>query len=262
MSAHPPLARSASCGYARFMDETSNAGAAGSAWGWYGRGLACLFSIPALILMFAFAGFAGFAQEAGFALSHSLLMVATIWALPSKVVLVGAVLSKSGLLATAIAVGLSSVRLMPMTMAIIPEMRASGTRRLTLYVLSHFIAVTAWVMALERFRHVPRERRTAFFAGLATVLLVSSMAVVTLTYSAAGALPPIMAAALVFVTPLYFLFSLWGSARERASHYAMVTGLALTPLFHWLLPQADILATGVIGGVAAYALTERGKARP
>ena len=171
-------------------------------------------------------------------------------------------MSKSGLLATFVAVALSSVRLMPMTMAIIPEMRTKGTRRITLYALSHFVAVTAWVMALERFKHVPRERRTAFFAGLVLALLASNLVVVTLTYSAADNLPPIAAAALVFVTPLYFLFSLWGSARERASHDAMVIGLALTPLFHFLMPQADILATGLIGGVAAYGLAKKGRARP
>jgi predicted branched-subunit amino acid permease len=255
------LAPISSRSYANSMDSESHAHGAGGAWEWYGRGLACLFTLPALILMGAFAGFAGFAREAGFALPHTLFMVATIWALPSKVVLVGAVISKSGLLATGIAVALSSVRLMPMTMAIIPEMRARGTRKATLYVLSHFIAVTAWVMALERFKHVPRERRTAFFAGLVSVLLASSLLVVTLTYSAAETLPPILAAALVFVTPLYFLFSLWGSARERASHYAMVIGLALTPLFHVLMPQADILATGLVGGVAAYGLTRRGRAQ-
>lgn len=260
-SAKRRLARKSACGYSGLMDHESYAKVTGSAWGWYGRGLACLFTLPALILMGAFAGFAGFAREAGFALPHTLFMVATIWALPSKVVLVGAVISKSGLFATLIAVALSSVRLMPMTMAIIPEMRAKGTRKATLYVLSHFVAVTAWVMALERFKHVPRERRTAFFAGLVSALLTSNLIVVALTYGAADALPPIMAAALVFVTPLYFLFSLWGSARERASHYAMVIGLALTPLFHMLVPQADILVTGLVGGVAAYGLARRGTAR-
>jgi predicted branched-subunit amino acid permease len=254
------LARDFSGGYVRRMDQTPGLQTADSPWGWYGRGLACLFSLPALILMCAFAGFAGLARDAGFALSHTLFMALVIWALPSKVVLVGAVMSNSGLLATALAVGLSAVRLMPMTMVIVPEMRSSNTRRLTLYLLSHFVAVTAWVMALERFRHVPREMRTAFFAGLGTALVGSNLVVIALTYGAAGALPPILSAALVFITPLYFLFSLWGSARERASHIAMAIGLALTPVFHWLVPQADILATGLVGGTAAYAWTKWARA--
>lgn len=219
----------------------------------------CLFTLPALILMGAFAGFAGIAHEAGFALAHVEFMVLMIWALPSKVVFISAVIGKSGLAATFIAVALSSIRLMPMTMAIVPEMKAQNTRSLVLYVLAHFVAVTGWVMALDRFKTIPREYRTAFYAGLVTILLVSNMLVVALTYGSITSMAPVVAAALVLVTPLYFLFSLWGSARERASHFAMVFGLALTPLMHWILPQADILATGLIAGLAAYLLGKQGK---
>jgi predicted branched-subunit amino acid permease len=223
-----------------------------SAFHWFKRGLLCLFSMPVLILNGAFIGFSSLAREAGFTLLQTEFMVATIWALPSKVVLIGAIMSKSTLIATFIAVCLSAVRLMPMVVAIVPEMRTPTTRKWVLYALSHFVAVTAWVMALERFKTVPRDYRTSFFAGLVSVLLVSNMTMVFLTFQLADAMPPLVSAALVFVTPLYFLFSLWGSARERASHYAMVTGLALTPLFHAVMPQADILGAGIAGGVLAY----------
>ncbi len=216
-----------------------------------------LLSMPALILNFAFIGYSSLAREAGFSLAETAFMVATIWALPSKVVLIGAVLSNSTLIATFIAVCLSAVRLMPMVVAIVPEMRTPKTRKITLYVLSHFVAVTAWVMALESFKSVPREYRTSFFAGLVSVLLASNLAMVFLTFQIAGAMPPLAAAALVFVTPLYFLFSLWGSAREKAGHYAMIAGLALTPLFHTILPQADILGAGIVGGVLAYFAAKR-----
>jgi predicted branched-subunit amino acid permease len=219
---------------------------------WFARGLLCLFSMPVLILNGAFVGFSSLAREAGFTLIETEFMVATIWALPSKVVLIGAVMSKSTLLATFVAVCLSAVRLMPMVVAIIPEMRTAKTRKITLYVLSHFVAVTAWVMALERFKNVPRDYRTSFFAGLVSVLLLSNLAMVYLTYQVAQDMPPLLSAALVFVTPLYFLFSLWGSARERASHYAMIAGLILTPLFHTIMPQIDILGAGIAGGVLAY----------
>lgn len=224
---------------------------------WFARGLLCLFTLPALILMGAFAGFAGIAHEAGFELSQVEFMVLMIWALPSKVVFISAVMGKSGLVATFIAVALSSIRLMPMTMTIVPEMKVEKTKGWVLYVLAHFVAVTGWVMALERFKSIPREYRTAFFAGLVTILLLSNMAVVALTYGSISSLPLILSASLVFVTPLYFLFSLWGSARERASHLAMVAGLALTPFFHWMVPQADILATGLVAGFGAYLLGKR-----
>ncbi len=230
------------------------------AWHWYRRGLARLFSIPAIILMGAFTGFSGLARDAGFSVWHVEFMVLTIWALPSKVVLIGAVLAKSTLVGAFIAVSLSAVRLMPMTVSLIPEMRTEKSRRFTLYALSHFIAVTAWVMSMETFKTIPKPYRTAYFAGIATALMTSNMCVVFLTFEAADSLPPVASAALIFVTPLYFLCSLWGSARERSGHYAMAAGLALTPVFHVVIPQGDILATGLAGGILAFAFGRRKRA--
>ncbi len=222
------------------------------AWRWFGRGVGAAFSIPGLILASAFVGFAGLAKEAGLTIVETVFMVGVVWALPAKVVLVGAILSQASLPAAAFAVALSSVRLMPMVVAIVPEMRTPKTRNWVLYALSHFVAVTSWVVALERFKDVPREMRTLFYAGLGGTLVVSNMIVVAVVYLIAGRLPPVASAALLLLTPMYFLTSLWGSARERASHVAMLLGLVLGPVFHLLVPELDLLAAGVLGGVAAY----------
>ena len=239
------------------MQDTNDQYDRTAAWHWYRRGLARLFSVPALILMGAFTGFSGLARDAGFSVWQTEFMVLTIWALPSKVVLIGAILAKSTLVGAFIAVSLSAVRLMPMTVALVPEMRAKTTRKFVLYALSHFIAVTGWVMSMETFKDVPRACRTAYFAGIASALMASNMCVVFIMFKVAEDLPPVASAALIFVTPLYFLCSLWGSARERAGHYAMVLGLALAPVFHSLFPQGDILATGLAGGILAYLLARR-----
>ena len=50
-------------------------------------------------------------------------MVGMVWALPAKVVLVGAILSGASLPAAAFAVALSSIRLTPMVVALVPELR-------------------------------------------------------------------------------------------------------------------------------------------
>jgi predicted branched-subunit amino acid permease len=226
---------------------------------WYGRGLLRLFTLPALILLGAFTGFSGLARDAGLTIWQVEFMVLTIWALPSKVVLIGAITSGASLAGAFVAVSLSAVRLMPMTMALVPEMRADKTRPLTLYLLSHFVAVTAWVMSMETFQRVPKDFRTAYFAGIATALMSSNIVIVFLVFELADTFPPALDAALVFVTPLYFLCSLWGSARERASHYAMVAGLTLTPVFHHFIPAGDILAAGLIGGTVAWLLARRSR---
>ncbi len=94
---------------------------------WYLRGVRASFSVPGLILTSAFVGFAGLAREAGLTLAEAVFMTGVVWALPAKVVLVGAILSGNSLAAATFAVALSSVRLMPMVVALVPEMRGPRT---------------------------------------------------------------------------------------------------------------------------------------
>ena len=221
---------------------------------WVLRGVRAAWSMPGIILIAAFVGFAGLARESGLTMAQTVFMVGIVWALPAKVVLTGSILSGTSLAGAALAVTLSSVRLMPMVVALTPELRAPKTRSWVLYVLSHIIAVTAWVIAMERFPRVPRERRTAFFAGMGAMLIVTNMTVTAIVFATAGAFPPLLSAVLFFITPLYFTTSLWGSARERAGHYAMILGLALGPVCRAFFPGIDLLVAGIVGGVSAYLL--------
>ena len=218
-------------------------------------------SIPMVILMSSFVGFAALTLDAGISLKHVIFMVAVVWALPAKVVLVGAISSGAGVLPAAFAVALSSVRLTPMVVALIPEIRGAKTRSFTLYGLSHFVAVTSWVIAMEQVRRVPRAMRTSWYFGLGLLLLSANVLVVAVVYVIAEDLPPAASAALLLLTPLYFLLSMWGSARERASHVAMVSGLLIGPAFTAITPEFALLATGVTGGTIAYAYHRFAKSR-
>ncbi|MFE0015796.1 AzlC family ABC transporter permease [Mesorhizobium sp. NPDC059054] len=219
---------------------------------WFLRGVRAAFSLPGLILVSSFVGFAALAKDAGVTVAQAAFMTGIVWALPSMVVLVGAIVSGVALPAAMFAVTLSAIRLMPMVMALVPEMRADRTRPWVLYLLSHFVAVTSWVLAMERLKHIPRDKRTIFYAGLGGMLVTANIIVVVTFYAVADALPFAISAALLMLTPMYFLTSLWGSARERAGHMAMAFGVGLGPLFHVLLPQFDLLAAGLVGGTAAY----------
>lgn len=230
----------------------SEAAASDSHFVWYLRGVRAAFTIPGLILSSAFIGFAGLAREAGISVYEAVFMTGVVWALPAKVVLIGAILAGSSLPAAAFAVTLSSIRLMPMVVALVPEMRGSRTRTWVLLVLSHFVAVTSWVLAMDRIRDVPREMRTAWYLGLGSTLPLANMVLVAVVYVIAGQLPPVASAALLMLTPIYFLTSLWGSAREQAGHVAMGLGLVLGPVMHVLAPSFDLLFAGVIGGGLAF----------
>ncbi|NGN40027.1 AzlC family ABC transporter permease [Mesorhizobium sp. CGMCC 1.15528] len=219
---------------------------------WYLRGVRAAFSVPGLLLASAHIGFAGLAKEAGLTLVQTVFMTGTVWALPANVVLIGGILSGASLPAAAFAVALSSVRLMPMVVALVPELKGTRTPKWFLYFLSHFVAVTSWVLAMERLGGIPREMRTSYYAGLGPTLVLVNMVVVAVVFLLADSLPPTVAAALFLLTPMYFLTSLWGSARERAGHVAMVLGLVLGPAFHLIWPGFDLLLAGLIGGGGAY----------
>jgi predicted branched-subunit amino acid permease len=219
---------------------------------WLLKGMLGAFSIPGLILVSSFVGFAALAKDAGVTAAQAVFMTGVVWALPSKVVLIGAAAAGVALPAVALAVSLSAIRLMPMTMALTPELRTEKTPRWVLYALSHCVAVTSWVLALEHLKDVPRPMRTTYYAGLGTTLILGNMGVVALVYALADALPSTASAALLMLTPMYFLTSLWGSARERAGHVAMILGIVLGPVFHMLVPEGDLLIAGFAGGLLAY----------
>ena len=229
-----------------------------STWSWFLAGQRQFFSLPAAILMAAFIGFGGLAHASGVGLPETLFLVGFVWALPSMIVVVGAIQAGTPLLATMFAVALSAARLMPMTMSLIPILRGEKTPRWVLYALSHFVAVTAWVFGMTKLPDLPRAARAPYFAGFAVTLTVVNMGVAGASWWAAARLPPSAAAALVLLTPLYFVLSLWrAAARVPAERLALVFGVACAPVMHALAPSIDLLLTGLIGGTAAHLVGRR-----
>ncbi|CAN7412088.1 AzlC family ABC transporter permease [Pararhizobium sp. LjRoot235] len=229
---------------------------AGSARHWFLSGMTGIFSLPAIILMLSFVGFCAFTAQAGIPVEQVVFMTGAVWALPAKVILVTAILGGANVLTAFIAVTLSSIRLMPMVAALVPEIRTEKTPTWLLLFLSHFIAITAWVFTMERVQSVPRERRIAFFAGFGITLVLANMVLVAVVYRFVAEFPPLVAGCLFFLTPVYFLASIWSSARHPVIYVALIVGLIAGPVFYWLAPEFDILLAGVGGGTAAW-LAER-----
>jgi predicted branched-subunit amino acid permease len=223
---------------------------------WFFRGARASVSIPALILTAAFVGYAGLARGSGLSLGETLVMTGLVWALPSIVVLTGAITAGVGLIPAAIAVALASVRLMPMTMALIPLVKVEGkTKRWQLLFISHFVAVTAWVYGMRNLPDLPREGRLPFFAGFGLTLNSFVFCMTGISYLLVEQMPPVVAGALFLLTPVYFLCSLWGASRISSDKVSMVAGLVLGPVFYLYVPGLDLLWTGLAGGTAAYLIT-------
>lgn len=220
---------------------------------WFLRGMRAIIGIPVLILASSVSGFAALALDAGLTMGQAVFMTAAIWALPSQLVLIGAIFGGATLPAAALAVALSAVRLTPMVVAILPDLRTQSTRPWVLYLLSHFVAVTAWVIGMQRLRSVPAPMRTSFFFGLGITPILINAPLVAVVYWLAADLPPAASAALLLLTPLYFITSIWGSTRERAGQVAMVVGIVLWPVMNWIWPAFSLVATGLLGGGIAFA---------
>lgn len=219
---------------------------------WFVQGMRGIWSIPAIMLMLSFVGFAAFTAEGGIPVEQVMFMTGVVWALPAKVILVGSMLSGANLATTFIAVTLSSVRMMPMVAALVPEIRNSKTPTWLMLLLSHFVAITAWVFATQNLSKIPREARAAWFAGFGITLTVVNAIIVGLCYGVVAAFPPLVAGVLFFLTPVYFIASIWATARHSVVKVAFIIGVIAGPVFAVIAPEFDILYAGIGGGTVAY----------
>lgn len=230
----------------------SQAHADAASFRWFLQGARGIFSLPAFILMTSFVGFSAFALESGVSRGEAMFMTAAIWALPAKMILIGMMTSGANVLAIFLAVTLSSIRMMPMVASLVPELRGSRTPTWLLLVLSHFVAITAWVFAMGSLKGIPREARVSYFAGFGLTLVAVNTILVGLSYGIVSTFPPAVAGILFFLTPVYFVGSIWASARHSVVKIAFVIGVVAGPLLAVLTPGFDILIAGIGGGTLAY----------
>jgi hypothetical protein len=142
--------------------------------------------------------------------------------------------------------------MMPMVASIVPEMRGAKTPTWILLFLSHFVAITAWVFATQNLSKIPREARAAWFAGFGITLTVVNAIIVGLCYGVVAAFPPLVAGVLFFLTPVYFIASIWATARHSVVKVAFIIGVIAGPVFAVIAPEFDILYAGIGGGTVAY----------
>lgn len=228
---------------------------------WYCRGLRGIASVPAFILMVSYVGFGALAQEAGMSVTQAAFSTAVIWALPSQVVLAGALAAGTSIGLVALAVALASVRLTPMVAAWVPVVRGPKSTKLSLVLMSQFVAITAWIVTMNRMPDIPREGRGAFFIGFASSLTVCNTLVTILSFIVAGELSDSWRAALLFLTPIYFLTSLTAAAKLPSDRFALLFGLIFGPLIYMTGVQLDLLLSGLLAGTLAFFVDKQIKKR-
>jgi predicted branched-subunit amino acid permease len=209
-------------------------------------------SVFSYVLFGTYMGIGALAHDFGFTVTWALASTMLVWAGPAQVILISTLGAGASLLESGIAVGLSSVRLLPMVVALLPMLKGPGVRSWKLLLPAHFTAVSMWVEALRLLPQQPREGRVAYCNGLGTgYLITASTATVTGFYLAAK-LPTLLSAALLFLTPIAFLMSTLRSSRMLVDRLALGFGLVLGPLFAWWQLGLDLMWSGIAAGTAAY----------
>ena len=225
---------------------------------WFFEGVRQALKGPAWLVAVALTGVGGLAREAGFPFGAAVASTLLIWAGPAQVLFFGAVAAKVAPAAIAFSICISSMRLLPMCLSLLPLLRGRRTSLLTQVVASHFVAVTVWTESMRRIHDVPRDARMAFYFGFAHACILATAAFTGLGYWLMGDLPTPLGAGLLFLSPIYFITALARNAREAMDWLAIAFGLGLAPFTELLAPRGfDLFFLGTIGGTAAWAIGRR-----
>src|SRR6185436_3535405 len=106
-------------------------------------------SVFAFVIVFTYIGFGALAHDYGFSVGWAMLSTALQWAGPAQVILVTGLGPGAVVIETAVAVALSSVRLLPIVVALLPVVKREDTRPWQLVLPAHFMAVSVWVEAMR-----------------------------------------------------------------------------------------------------------------
>ena len=98
-------------------------------------------SVFAYVVLGNYVGIGALAHDFGFSLPWMVLSTALIWAAPAQVILIST-LPTASLIEVAIAVGLSSIRFMPMVVAVLPMLKTPETRLRHLILPAHLTAIS------------------------------------------------------------------------------------------------------------------------
>ena len=212
------------------------------------------FAPPGIILMITFFAFGAMVRALEFPLAVGIGLTITTFAIPSQIVLLDEISRGTAIITTMIAVTLTAVRLFPMTMSLLPILRAPSTLRWQQYALSHFVAVSVWVQSMISLPNLKREDRIPFYITHCLTIMSLTVATTIAGFYIAQSLPPLYLAAALIITPLYFFLSLFRTAARKAEKYACLFGtvLAIPMMIH--IPDYALILAGVIGGSMAYCL--------
>jgi predicted branched-subunit amino acid permease len=210
--------------------------------------------LPSIVLLASMAGWGSLARESALSLEIALGATIGIWGLPGQIAMAELHAAGADLLAIVLAVSLTSARFLPMAVSFLPVLSADLRRRTWLFLLVQLMSINTWAAGLRVGPSLPSAERRRYFVTFAAVCLSAAVTGTAIGFIAAGQLPRPVALGLLFLNPVFFALLL-AVTRARATTLALVIGAVVGPLLHLVSPDWGLLATGVIAGTAAFALS-------
>jgi predicted branched-subunit amino acid permease len=211
-------------------------------------------SALAYVLIGTYIGIAALAHDFGFSLWWVVASTLLLWVAPGQVILISALGAGATAVETAVAVGLSSARLLPMVVSLLPLIKDNDTRQRDLILPTHLTAVSMWIEAQRFLPALPRAIRIPFANGLGVGFMTAAHIGTFVGFYLVGSLPSLLTAGLLFLTPMSFLISTTRNCRVLADWLALGFGTVLGPLLAWWQVGLDLLWTGIVGGSVAYGI--------
>ena len=209
-------------------------------------------SVFGFVIAFTYIGFGALCHDYGLSMGWAMLSTALQWAGPAQVLLVTGMGPGTALFETAVAVSLSSVRLFPILVALIPVVRQETTRVWQLLIPVHFMAISVWIESMRAAPKLARGQRLPFCNGVGLTLLSIGVVFTAVGYSIQALLPAVFAAGAMFMTPISFLVSATRNARLLLDKLALGLGIVIGPALAFSKVDFDLLWTGIIAGTLAY----------
>jgi predicted branched-subunit amino acid permease len=202
-------------------------------------------------------GFGTLASEASVPMLHALIIMAGLWSMPGLIAFVDLYNSGIGILALVIATGIANVRVLPVTIATIPEIRTSQKVKPAHFFYAQFNSVNAYLGLLNVKQKIEDRRLlTQYFVGFCMGTVFLGSVGVTVGMTLAGSVSPEILRILIFVTSLYILL-LAASSRRPSILLSIAAGGLVVPYAQTLSADWGVVVGGVLAGTIAYFIARR-----
>lgn len=218
------------------------------------EGLKTSLAPAGLVLIITFFAFGALIKATNLPLGFGLALTLFIFAIPGQIILVDEITRNAAPFAIFISVMLTAIRLLPLTVSLMPVLKTEKTSKTTQFFIAHFVAVTVWVQSMMSLPTLPKEQRAAHCIGLCIGLLSLTLMATIAGFYLAEMLPAPLVAATLMVTPIYFFLSLIETSKTKCDKLAFLFGALIAIPLSLYTPDLALMGAGLIGGTLAFLL--------